>query len=121
MHCDNGCMIHEAKPSECTDFDCEYAKAKKAHTDVRPDNCGVMFEKLTERIILGTLHPMRELDDEVCGGQINHFCNSGISVIVKKPGGETNVYLSEDHTGTEIREEFNNYILKRYGSSQLHN
>lgn len=120
IHCDNGCKIHTEKPAECTDFECEYTKSKKSHTDVRPDNLGIMFEKLTDNIILGTMHPLAEMGD-IAKGQITHFCNNGLSVVVKKPNEQTNVYLAEGHTGLWIRKEFNEYLNHRYGSAKLHN
>ena len=117
-YCDKGCTIHDAKQSECTDFNCAYIQMEAVHIDLRPDKCGVIFEKITRRIFIGTYNPKKE-KSIIAAKQIKSFFNQGISVIMissmqdKKP----EILLSKGHILKYIQEEFENHLIKRYGSS----
>ena len=52
---------------------------------MRPDNLGVVFEKLEPDLMLGTVNP-KHRDFRHMNGQINAFLKEGINVIISKNG-----------------------------------
>lgn len=101
--CDNGCIVHPNHPRECQSFDCAWLQTK-SHVELRPDKCGVIFEKLGDHIFHGTIKPNTELSDTV-RGQIHSFINQGLTVFIKD--GDTYMkFLGIGHTELEMEEEF---------------
>jgi hypothetical protein len=80
-HCDKGCKIHDTKPAECRDFDCMYIQVENIPISLRPDNCKVIFEKLDDQTIHGTLDSKHELT-EAAKKQIQSFIQQGYKVIL---------------------------------------
>jgi len=117
--CDKGCLIHSEKPQECKDFNCAYAQSGSANIKYRPDKCGIVFEKISDRIFYGTLDPKKQIPDEG-RNQIYAFNRQGFSVVLfsfheKKPA----FVVNQDHNVDEIRKEFYGHLKKlksRYGS-----
>ena len=79
-----GCSIHGDHPIHCKTFLCCYAQMEKVHIDLRPDKCNVMFEKITDFLILGTVDGKLEDISDLVKGQIGFFINEGISVYLQK-------------------------------------
>jgi len=105
-----GCKIQETKPLECRNFDCAYYQMEKVHIDLRPDNCKVIFEKVSDRVFFGTQDPRFEVTD-IAKNQIAAFGNQGISVILvsskeKKPA----IILAPGHTVQQVMKEFQEYL-----------
>lgn len=111
--CVNGCSIHDTSPKECKNFDCAYYQSEKAHLDLRPDNCKVIFEKISDILFFGTQHPDYEITD-VAKKQILSFVSQGFSVMLsstKQPNPA--IYLSKNHTVEMINNEVQDYLKKR--------
>ena len=83
--CDKGCTIHNKKPDSCKEFECMYYQMKKVNIAMRPDKCGVMFEKLEDDLIIGTVDSKHK-DFKFVNGQITAFLKEGINVVVSKNG-----------------------------------
>ena len=110
IHCDNGCKIQDAKPKECSDFNCAYLQMKSDNINLRPDNCGIIFEKHSERIFYGILIPDMEISKSG-HGQIQSFLNQGYSVVLSSISERHNKYLiSQNHKEDEIRMEFKEIV-----------
>lgn len=77
-----GCKIYYNAPPKCLKFNCAYAQMNKVSTNLRPDNCGVMFERIEGDIFVGNVDPDREMSQEMIDGQINAFLNEGFSVVL---------------------------------------
>lgn len=101
---DKHCKIYPKRPSDCSLFVCAYAQMKKASITMRPDRCGVIFEKVTDRIMLGTTENSKKLKKAVMG-QIVSFNKEGISVIINSQKGKTYVYHTDDMTKEDIIKE----------------
>lgn len=82
--CDEGkgCKIYDTAPKKCLEYSCAYNQIKKASTDLRPDNCNVIFEKITDDIFIGTIDPKEKRLQEVVKDQINSFLQEGFSVVL---------------------------------------
>lgn len=79
-----GCNIYNERPKECKTFMCAYAQMVKSHVDLRPDNCGVVFEKINSTLILGSLDDELENISDLVKRQIDFFIREGISVVIQK-------------------------------------
>ena len=116
IHCNKGCTIQSTKPSECSDYNCMYAQVEGVSINLRPDKCGVIFDKITTRIIYGVLSPNNEVSD-LLKKQIADFNVQGFSVIMASIKERNNGYfISPAHKEKHIRKEFDKYITKKYGS-----
>jgi len=112
-HCDKGCKIHDTKPSECTNFNCAYYQMENASEDLRPDNCKVIFERISERLFIGTLHPDYELT-ETARKQIVAFNKQGFSTLIVSPNKTQPIlFLADGHKVEEIYKEWQEEVTKR--------
>jgi hypothetical protein len=111
-YCDNGCTIYGVHPKQCQGFECAYYQMENASEDFRPDNCHVIFEKLSDRIFLGVRDPHYKLTT-VIRGQIQSFNSKGYSVILKSiDHSRPKLYLAQGHTQDEIDKEYNELLEK---------
>jgi hypothetical protein len=84
-HCvNNGCEIYGKHPQECKDFECAYLQGGN-NIELRPDKCGVMFFKNSDRIFTGVIVPDVEVTN-TAKGQIDAFNKQRFSVIIFKLG-----------------------------------
>ena len=114
-HCNLGCMIHDTKPSECSDYNCMYAQVENVPKALRPDISGIIFDKMTDKIIYGMLDPKKN-PSEIGKKQIGAFISQGFSVIMASSKKTENRYLiNPAHDENEIRKEFTQCITNRYG------
>lgn len=112
LHCiiNVGCNIQSTKEDECRDFDCSYVQSNKSNIQLRPDKCGIMFEKITDNIFYGTVVPDIKIKD-VAKDQINSFQSQGYSVILYSFNeSKPLIFLAENHIETEILQEFANHL-----------
>lgn len=112
-YCINGCSIHDDSPIECSKFECAYFQSENANIDLRPDNCKVIFEKISDNLFFGTQHPEYEIT-EVAKKQIMSFINQGFSIMLsstKQPAPA--FYLSKNHTVEMINNDLQDYLNKR--------
>lgn len=90
----DGCTIYKERPSDCRQFECAWLQSG-ASLDLRPDKCGILFERMNEKTFFGTLVPGRKIS-QVSEGQIKAFLRDGFSVIVRDI--QTDLFLlREDH------------------------
>ena len=105
-HCKGGCTIFPDRPSECSLFECAYYQASDAPLKLRPDNCKVIFEKLSDQLFIGTLDARHEIT-ETAMGQVKSFLSQGYSVIMgasdfRKPA----VFIALGHNEEEIMKQW---------------
>jgi len=80
-----GCKVwRNGKPAECEKFKCMYAQIEKCSINLRPDKCNIIFEKLQDNIIYGTMHPDHNdsYQTKNMEGQIKSFLNENFSVVI---------------------------------------
>lgn len=84
-HCNKnvGCTVHEDRPLICRTFECAYVQHENAPIELRPDKCGIIFEKLDDELILGTIKPDRLISD-MGTQQLHSFNRQGYSVVLTK-------------------------------------
>lgn len=111
--CDKGCTIHNGKPKECASFKCAYYQMKVASEKMRPDNCGVIFEKLEDDLMFGSVNPKHK-DFSFIQGQIQFFLKEGINVVLAKDGFPVVYHLDEVAPETILKRI--NTIQKRHGN-----
>lgn len=79
-----GCTIHDSRPEPCKVFQCCYTQMERVNPVLRPDKCGVVFEKITDTLILGTTVDVITDISELIQGQIRSFVSEGISVMYQQ-------------------------------------
>lgn len=104
--CAVGCAIYETRPQTCAEFECGYLQAENVPESLRPDKCGIIFIKRTDRIFSGVLMPDIKITD-MAKGQIEDFRRQGFSVVLlslreKKPL----IMLAAGHIADEIMNEY---------------
>ena len=85
---------------------------KKVNISLRPDNCKVVFEKLSDHLFFGTLHPDYELSI-IAKGQIDAFREQGFSIIIVSKWKKSMLFLAQDHTEEQISEEYKKILINR--------
>ena len=106
QYCDGGCSIYNSKPETCTEFACAYLQDENVSEGLRPDKCGIIFIKRTDRIFSGALIPDIKTAD-IAKGQIQSFNDQGYSVVLlslkeKAP----HLMLGNGHDAEEIMAEY---------------
>jgi len=105
IHCDLGCKIQATKDDECREFDCEYILDDTMNIELRPDNCDVLFEKITTRIYLALAksdnsNAWKEKNVMV---HINKLNKKGISVITSSyTDTPKEIFLADGHTKEKV-------------------
>ena len=79
-----GCQIYNSRPAECKTFKCAWLQMENVHIDLRPDNCGVIFEKINDVLMLGSIDGKLEDISGLIKHQIKSFSNEGISVMMQQ-------------------------------------
>ncbi len=108
-----GCGIYKDKPQSCTDFQCAYYQMDRVSKDLRPDNCKVIFEKVSGHIFFGTQDPDFPMT-EVAIKQIGSFNREGYSVVIATKDRK-DIFLAQNHTPEQIKEDFDQYLKEKYG------
>jgi hypothetical protein len=88
---------------------------EKVSKKLRPDNCGVVFEKINDHIFLGTKEKETELNDFV-KRQIVSLNSEGFSVVIHSLFGNKDLYLVEGHSKDDLINE-----VKQVGRSLVYN
>jgi len=80
-HCipDVGCNIYNDRPESCCIYECCWKQMEVTAEELRPDRCGMMFEKWSDKVIVGVTDTGIS---ELAMNQINHFREEGISILV---------------------------------------
>jgi len=81
IHCNGGCDIHDSKDFECDNFECAYIQSGVDNEQLRPDKCGVIFEKIADDTFLAT--PVKGLEiTEAARNQMASFTSQGFKVMI---------------------------------------
>lgn len=70
--------------------------------ELRPDKCGIIFDKTSDGVITARLDEGKKLNKLVMG-QINSFIKEGFSILIFR-GRERKFFLNEDHTENYVIE-----------------
>jgi len=112
-HCYPGfaCRIYNERPESCKIFECAWKQMENAGEELRPDKCGVLFEKWSDTVMVGTTED--KLSDLILH-QIDFFKGEGISVLMIDHSRKIRTFfLAPGHTKDYVREQIN-------GSTKLH-
>ena len=84
-HCEVNfaCKIHGNHPDQCKTFQCTWSQMEMVHIDLRPDKCKVMFEKINDTLIVGSIDDKLENVSALVNRQIIAFGKEGISVMMQ--------------------------------------
>ena len=106
------CKIYELRPKECSGFQCAYIQMKKVNIALRPDKCGVMFERISINIFYGSLYSTDKLS-MIAENQISMFNNQGFTVILSSPKWkEPKIFLNIHHNKKQIIKEIKEWQLQ---------
>lgn len=102
----NGCKIYEDRPNDCRKCECSYYQVENTSIDLRPDKCGVIFEKATDNIFIGTIDSDVRIFGNVVKAQIQSFLKEGFSVVLQH-GDIENPYIfyADGYTADDVRDE----------------
>jgi hypothetical protein len=95
-----GCKIYTTIPEKCKSYKCAYNLMKNISTDFRPDKCGVVFEKATDKIFYGTLDTDFVMSD-IIDYQIKSFLEKGFSVALRHIELEAPIIFNSEDTTSE--------------------
>lgn len=107
-----GCSIYNDRPTCCLGFNCSYLQAG-LHPALRPDNCGIIFEKINDWLFYGTRDTRKDLSD-IAKGQIQSFNKQGFSVVIRED--KNKVFLTGDHTMKQVTDAIKEYS-RNHGST----
>lgn len=113
QHCNPGvgCKIYADRPQGCREFACMWLQMPHVHPDLRPDNCGIVFEKFSDDVIVGATSGA--VAERVIG-QIHAFNKEGFSVVVSNHATKKNtLFLAQGHN-----KEYVDGVVN--GRSELH-
>ena len=48
----DGCGSYDSRPASCKSFSCDWLLNEKMKDDLRPDRCGVIFERVKDDLVL---------------------------------------------------------------------
>jgi len=81
---DKRCNDYNNRPNECKTYLCTYAQMKHTHLDLRPDKCGVIFDKISDTLILGSTNIAINNLSYLVKEQIKYFGKDGFSVAIQQ-------------------------------------
>ena len=79
-----GCNIYDKRPEECRTFQCSWSQMEKAHIDLKPENCGVIFEKVNDTLMFGSIDGNLKDMSDLIKSQIKSFGKEGFSVMMQQ-------------------------------------
>ena len=80
-----GCKDYDNRPPECVGFECMWRADELCAEDLRPDRIGVLFDKVTDTIVLGTMLEDGMQDQVPVVAQTRFFRSQGLSVVFHTP------------------------------------
>jgi hypothetical protein len=96
-----GCSMYCERPPDCVFASCMYLQSENITKDLKPSTCGVIFEKVTDAIIIAT--KLKEtVVNEVVTKQIQLFANEGISTILNSLEEKPIVYAAPGASRAEV-------------------
>jgi len=109
---DNGCSIYGKHPKSCKEFECAYLQGGE-NIELRPDKCGVMFWKKSDRIFCGSMIPGVPVT-EMALKQVASFKSQGYSLVLFKKGEKLVFRFADGHDKEEISKEYINLLADGY-------
>ena len=105
IKCDinKGCKIHNERPKECRDYQCMWTQMENVPVALRPDKCGIIFDKIADDVITGRIEEGTMLND-LTMGQVNSFIREGFSVLIFR-GRDMKHFLNDNHTEEYVMEK----------------
>jgi hypothetical protein len=91
-----GCQIYDSRPDECKQYQCMWSQMEHVADDLRPDRCGVIFDRSGDDVITGRINK----DDDISPlvrAQVEAFMREGFSVVIFK-GKQSLAYMQEEHS-----------------------
>jgi len=76
-----GCRIYDHAPEECLKFRCAYNQVPKCNINLRPDKLGIIFDKITDDVFIGTVNPDVLISEEA-QKQVALFVKEGFGVVL---------------------------------------
>ena len=101
-----GCKIYDNAPKDCLDFYCAYNQVEKVSKNLRPDKCGVIFERFDD-IMFGTIDPEKNQLSKDIVGQIEFFILEGFSIVLVMKGNVQYIHAAEGYTEQELIDKLN--------------
>ena len=113
-HCNNGCDIYDHAPKDCLEYQCAYNQMEKVSIMLRPDKCGVIFEKISNKLFAGTIDPKQIKPENIILNQISAFLNDGYSVILHHIGkNKPIIFNTKDRTKESVWFELQEFESER--------
>ena len=110
QYCAGGCSVYDSKPETCTEFACAYLQGENVPEELRPDKCGIIFIKRTDRIFSGALMPEIKTTD-LAKGQIRSFNEQGYSVVlISLKEKHPHLMLGKGHKAWTVMAEYKEAI-----------
>ena len=101
-HCESGCKIHDKRPEECRTYQCMWSQMEKVSDDLRPDKCGIIFDRISDEVIAARIEAGKKLNG-LLSAQVDYFNNEGFSVVIFR-GREKKIFLNAHHTEADVIE-----------------
>jgi hypothetical protein len=79
-----------------------WLQMENAGIELRPDNCGIIFDRAGDDVICARLEEATKLKPLVMG-QINAFIDEGFSVLIFR-GQDSKCFLNIQHTEQYVRD-----------------
>lgn len=111
-----GCKIYNSAPKECLKYRCAYHQMEKVGIELRPDKCGVIFEKITEDIFIALSVNSLHLKN-IVRRQIDVLIKDGFSVALSKLN---KIPIILTAAGKSKEEVYNAVKEKHYDSTKLY-
>lgn len=102
-----GCSVHDSRQQVCQDFQCLWLKQDQIPEGLRPDRCGMMFEKpayTTSYIGYTVPDSPKAYEDPDVGLLIRKITEAGNSVLVCS-GRDRLLFLSEGDNSQQVMNE----------------
>ena len=93
-----GCSIYATRPKSCVNFNCNYLVESSVPSVMRPDKSGIIFEFITENVMLGTRRFSR-LDawqDDATLKYMRGLNVRGVSIILTSFSNAPKLYMLAD-------------------------
>ncbi len=104
-----GCTIFYAADARCRSFECMYRQVE-CHADLRPDRCGVVFEKMSAHLLYGSIDPDIGFTD-AAKRQVSAFNREGFSVVLDDMRRKK--LIVAPRTGMHSAEVMEDFVAKR--------
>lgn len=107
-----GCSIWKDRPDICRGYDCAWRQSDGVPLHLRPDNCHMIFERVSGRLFLGTQDNKHPISNKALQ-QIRNFNEQNFSVMVNLHNKQFQLFLCDAHHELEIVEEFKEHVKLR--------